>query len=399
VKIAYFDLSGGVSGDMILGALVDAGVPLSLLRKELKKLPVTGYKLTSGTVKRKNLEARKVDVVISGTEKSAHRKFADVKRIIDRSTLLKPLKEKCLSIFGNLARAEAFAHGTTPGRVTFHEVGAVDAIVDVAGAVIALDALEVKRVYASAFSTGSGFVSTAHGRMPVPSPATAKLLEGHPVRCNVRRGEMTTPTGAAVITTLAAEIGAKPSFRLLKTGRGAGTHQSKELPNILRVLIGETADASESDEVFVIETNIDDMTGEVFGVLFDRLLEAGALDVCAVPVMMKKSRPAYLLSVIADETKKTALEKMILKETSTFGVRSWRVSRKKLHRSHKSVRTRLGKVRLKVGVMDGRAVKAIPEYEDCRKLSKKHGVPFIDVYTMAVRAAGALRETDAKRAK
>ena len=388
MKIAYFDLSSGVSGDMILAALIDSGTPLGFLKKELKKLPVTGYRLKCSAVKRMQLEGQKLDVIVSSREGHSHRGFSDIKRIINGSKLSKHLKKNCLAVFERLARAEAFVHGTTFGRVKFHEVGAVDSIVDIAGTVIALDYLGVEKIYASAFSTGSGFVSVGHGKMPLPAPATARLLEGYPVRFNVRSGEMTTPTGAAIVTTLAKEVGGKPSFKLLATGKGAGTYESKELANILRIFIGKSRTNFESDEVFIIETNIDDMSGEVYGILFDRLFEAGALDVYAVPIIMKKSRPAYLLAVIAEERDRSILEEMILRETSTFGVRSYPVSRRKLRRDYKRVRTRLGTVRLKIGILDNEPIKMAPEYEDCRRLAEKHGIPFIDVYAMVLKAAG-----------
>jgi len=387
LKIAYFDLSNGASGDMILAALIDAGAPLDFLKKQLKKLPVAGYRLKWGSVRRMQLEAKKLDVLVSLGEKHSHRGLSDIRRIISASKLSERVKKKSLAVFQKLARAEAFVHGTSPLRVKFHEVGAVDSIVDIVGAVIALDYLGVEKIYASAFSTGSGFVSVAHGRMALPAPATAKLLEGYPVRFNVRGGEMTTPTGAAIITTLADRVGGSPSFKVLVSGSGAGAYQSKELPNILRVFIGESRADFESDEVFVIETNIDDMSGEVYGVLFEELLKAGALDVYAIPVTMKKTRPAYLLSVIADEEKKPLLEEMILRETSTFGVRSYPVSRKKLGRDYKKAKTPLGTVRIKRGILNGKPVKMVPEYEDCRRLAEKHRVPFIDVYAMALKAA------------
>jgi len=394
VKVAYFDLSNGVSGDMVLAALVEAGAPVSILKKELKKLPLTGYAIRSAQIERMHLAATKIDVHVSAKVKRSDPRFSDIRKMLKGSSLSPSVKKKSLAIFERLGRAEAFVHGTTLNKVKFHEIGAVDSVIDIVGSVIAFDHLEIEEIYASAFYTGSGSVSMHHGTLPLPSPATAKLLEGYPVHFNVRPGEMTTPTGAAIITTLAKTIGASTSFNVRATGRGAGSMESCQMPNILRVFIGEKTGSSEADEVYVIETNIDDMPGEVYGIIFDRLFHAGALDVFASAITMKKSRPAYLLSVIAEAKDRARLEEMILRETSTFGVRSYPVMRRKLARAAKMVMTPFGKVRVKTGILNGRLIKAAPEYEDCRRIAESRRIPFIRVYMTALKGAERLFGTN-----
>ena len=388
VKVAYFDLSNGVSGDMILAALVEAGMPLAILKRELKKLPVSGYKLKCTQIERMHLAATKIDVVLSSRRGHKDRGFSEIQRVLKGSNLSDRVKKRSLAIFERLGRAEAFVHGTTLSKVRFHEIGATDSIIDIVGSVIAIEHMGIDEICASEFYTGSGSVSMHHGTMPLPSPATAKLLEGYPVHFNVRPGEMTTPTGAAIITSLAKSIGTKSSFIIEAVGRGAGSIKSDRMPNILRVFVGKKASSSEADEVYVIETNIDDMPGEVYGIIFERLFEAGALDVFASAITMKKSRPAYLLSVITEEKNLASLEEIILRETSTFGVRTYPVLRRKLARAHKVVTTSLGRIGVKIGMMDGKVIKSVPEYEDCRKLAQKHKVPFIKVYIDALKSAG-----------
>lgn len=381
MRTAYFDCFSGISGDMCLGALVSAGVPLGRLKRELGKAPVSGYRLSSRKVRRAGVEALKVDVEI--TEKvEKNRRYKDISKIVRESRLSPSVKERGLRIFKCLFEAEALVHGGAYTKVHLHELGAVDALVDVLGTLICLEALGIERVVASPLNLGGGTVATSHGELPVPAPATLRLLEGAPVYSSGHPYEFTTPTGAAIIAGVASAFVDMPLMRLEGTGAGAGGRNVRGRPNVLRVLIGETL-ASE-DEVAVVETNIDDMDPRLYEDVTEKLFRAGALDVFLTNILMKKGRPAVKLTVLCDERIRPRLSEIILLETTTLGVRHFRAGRTVLGRKTGKVETRFGPVRVKVASVDG-AVKAMPEYEDLRRAARRHGVPVSEVAAEAAR--------------
>ena len=386
MTLAYFDCFSGISGDMALGALVDAGLPLEDLRAELAKLGLSGYSLGSRKVLRSGLSATKVDVILDAKEQPA-RRLADIRRIIDGSALGPSAKRKSLDIFTRLAMAEAMVHGTTPEEVHFHEVGAVDAIVDIVGAVVGLELLGINEVIASPVNVGSGSVHTAHGRLPVPAPATAELLKGIPLYASSISFELTTPTGAAIISTLASSFGPLPQLTVRRTAYGAGGRDLPHTPNVLRLFVGEYASPYGEDRAVLIETSIDDLNPQIYGHLIERLLETGALDAYLAPIVMKKGRPGVLLSVLAGKEKADELLDILFRETTTIGVRIQEVGRKKLSRELLDVRTPYGTVRVKVSRRGDEVLTVTPEYEDCKRLAREHRVPIRSVMQEAVLAA------------
>ena len=389
MNLAYFDCFSGASGDMILGALLDTGLNFETLQSELWKLGLKEYELNAEPVKRNGIGGTQFQVKLL-EEDSAHRHLHHVTQIIESSGLTGRVKEQSIRIFTRLAEAEARVHRTTVEKVHFHEVGAVDAIVDIVGAAIGLEQLGVDQILCSELVTGSGFVECQHGRMPVPAPATAELIKNVPNRTGIVEKELLTPTGAAILTTLSDSFGPKPSFAAESIGYGAGSRELEQQPNLLRVFVGETAAAAESDQVWVVETNLDDISAQAVGYVSEQLLKAGALDVFSVPIQMKKSRPGVLLSVIAAPENLIVVEQLLLKETTTFGVRRYAVERKKLEREIIKVATTEGEVRVKLGRLGGKLVKASPEYEDCRRLAEASGQPFQRVYETAARKAAEI---------
>lgn len=373
MRIGYFDCFGGASGDMILGALLAAGLSVDALRSDLAKLGLRGYELSATEGPKQGFAATKVDVRV--TDSKRHRHLHDIVEIIDRSDLPAPVKDQSKQVFTRLAEAEAKVHGTTIEKVHFHEVGAVDAIVDIVGAVAGIHRLQLERIYCSAIPTGSGTVRCEHGLMPIPAPATAELLRGVPLAEADETGEMTTPTGAAVLTTLSKNFGPMPAMRIARVGYGAGTREWANRPNVLRLMVGDTVEAAgERDEVIVLDANLDDATGEQVGHVFDALFDAGALEVFASPITMKKNRPGVQLSVIATDATAPACEDILFRETTTFGIRQHRCRRNKLDRSSEEVATRFGLIRVKIGRRHGRVVRVSPEYEDCARASREHAV-------------------------
>jgi uncharacterized protein (TIGR00299 family) protein len=374
MTLAYFDCFSGISGDMTLGALVDAGVSLDALRAELAKLNLHGYELETELVTRSGIAATKVHVIIEQKDQKA-RHLSDILGIIDRSSLSASIKEKSSRIFTRMAEAEARVHATTPDRIHFHEVGAVDAIVDIVGAVIGLDLLGITSISASAVNVGSGTVQTAHGMLPVPAPATAELLKGIPFYQSSTQFELATPTGAAIISTLGSSFGAMPSMKVDRIAYGAGDQDFPGRPNVLRLMIGEAAARYDEDTSLVIETNIDDMNPQVYDYLIERLMTQGAQDVYLTPIIMKKGRPAILLSVLTDTSKSDGVLDTIFRETTSIGVRIQEVGRKKLSREIQEVETVYGKIRIKISKRGDDTLTATPEYEDCRKIADEKRVP------------------------
>lgn len=391
--IGYFDCFSGAAGDMILSAMLSAGLPEAHLRSHLEKLNVSGYELQINHIKKQGFAAVKVDVHIN--EKPAHRHLHHITRIIDDSSLLDSIKTRSKQIFTRLAEAEAKVHGTTIEKVHFHEVGAIDAIVDVVGACIGVEALGLTRIVCSPIPTGSGTVKCDHGLMPVPAPATAELLRGIPIAECAEQGELLTPTGAAILGTLADSFGPLPPMKIDRIGYGAGTRDGKTRPNILRLLIGTAAKSAPllEDEVVVLETNLDDATGQQIGRAVDALFAAGALDVFTLPIQMKKNRPGVLLSVITEPATADACEAAMFAHTPTFGVRRQTWSRRKLDRRIERVSTPFGEIRVKLGLRGAVICIVAPEYDDCAAAAEKHGASLHDVSYAAESAWRAANQT------
>jgi len=395
MKIAYFDCFSGISGNMILGALLDAGLELSTLEEALSGLRVSGYRIVVRKVRKRHIAGTLVEVEIE--EKGAERHLGDVLEIIEQSDLPDDVKESCKAIFTRLAEAEARVHGAGVDDIHFHEVGALDAIVDVVGSVAGLRLLGVERIYASPVHVGHGTVECAHGLLPVPAPATLELLRGVPIYGRDVEAELVTPTGAAILTTLAQGFGAAPPMRVERVGYGAGS-RDLPLPNLLRVSIGSTAEGIEEyeeDIVTLIETNIDDMNPQLYEHVMGRLFAVGALDVFLTPIQMKRGRPGIQFSVLVREEHVAAVLDILFTETTTIGVRTCQMRRWKLARERVVVETRYGPVRVKIA-RRGRAVLNIaPEYRDCQRIASDRGVPLKEVYQAALNAARQMdREAD-----
>ena len=383
MKTLYFDCFAGASGDMILGALVAAGVEPNYLREQLSSLPVSGFKIDFEIVNRSGLSATYARVETAPEHK--HRHLSDIEQIIETSALSAPVKERAVQIFTRLAEAEARVHNEPVEQVHFHEVGAIDAIVDVVGAAICFDALQIDRFISSPIHAGSGTVKMAHGQFPVPPPAVTELLKGVPFYSTEIKGELLTPTGAAIITTVCSEYGPIPVMTTETSGYGAGTREYQDFPNVLRVLIGQTVAGGATDErLWMLETNLDDASPQIVGHVMDRVFESGALDCFFTPVQMKKNRPGVLLSVLCGPNRKDALMELLFTETTTLGVRSYEVTRRALQRSVVRVETPYGPIDVKVAHLDGRVVNEMPEFEQCRQAAANGNVP-LKVVEEAVR--------------
>jgi len=391
MRIAYFDCLSGISGNMVLGAMLACGLDESVLLAGLAQLPLHGWKLTVERVSKQGISALHVDVVEEHHEHEmgqgehhhhhAHRGLGDILHLIEHSGLSPQVKKTASDIFTRLGQAEAEVHGTTPDQVHFHEVGAVDAIIDIVGAAIGLEALGIDRVLASPLPLGRGWVTCAHGTFPIPAPATALLVRGVPIAESDIDAELVTPTGAAIITTLAERFGPLPGMTVGQVGYGAG---SKELPrpNVLRLFLGEEAAELAATEIVGLETNLDDLPGEVLGYLMDRLFAAGALDVFFTAIQMKKNRPGVLVRVLCAPGEVDACTGILFAETTTLGVRRTLYTRAVLPREFRTVDTPYGPVRLKISRWND-IERAEPEYEDCRKLAEGQGVPLLAVYRAA----------------
>ena len=379
MKVAYFDCHSGISGDMILGALLDAGVNLKTLKTRLASLDLKGYTLKSRRVKRGLFGGIKIDVTLNSKAHVHSRNFSDIQKLLRRSKLSKGAIEEATEIFERLARAEARVHRTSLEKVHFHEVGAIDSIVDIVGGVLALRELKIDRVYSSPLNTGEGTVQTEHGVLPVPAPATLELLKGIPCYSNGIPHELTTPTGAALIGYWVEAFQSLPKMTILRSGYGAGSHIIKEQANLLRVIIGEMETTGE-EKVLLVETNIDDMNPEFYDHVMDQLFAAGALDVYMTPIHMKKNRPAQKLSVLVPHPQREAVSNILFIETSTFGIRFSEMDRITLDRHPLEVQTPYGRVKVKTGSWDGRVVQCAPEYEVCKQIARKKKVPMKKVY-------------------
>jgi uncharacterized protein (TIGR00299 family) protein len=381
-RLVYFDGASGASGDMVLGAVVDLGLPLEELRGELARLPLGGYRLEASRVSRSGLVATKVDVHVEEPA-TADRHLRDIVALVEASGLAADVKDRSAALFRRLAEAEAAVHGTSPDRVHFHEVGAVDSIVDIVGGVIALRWLGADRFVSSPLNVGSGTVTMAHGTFPVPPPATARLVAGVPVY-GAGEGELLTPTGALLITTHASEYGPLPPMTIEATGHGAGSREAAGRPNVLRLITGREARDAGGDRVLVLETEIDDAAPQLLGPLVEGLLEAGALDAFLTPVQMKKGRPGILVSVIAPPARREAIEELLFRETTTLGVRRQEWDRTVLERETATVETEHGPIRVKIGRRGGTVYNAWPEFEDCRRAAAERRVPVKQVLAEAL---------------
>ena len=391
MKTLYLDCSNGISGDMTLAALLHAGADFDSFRAELGKLGLSGFAVMSKQVSRAGITGLKVDVVVGPDQ--PERNYNDIIDIISVSGISDRAKSVSLKVFGRLAEAEAEAHGVPVSDVHFHEVGAVDSIVDIVGAAVLLDMLGVGRIVSSTLNLGSGTVTFSHGTFPVPAPATAALVKGLPARGSDIPFEMTTPTGAAIVSALADGFGPMPEMVVRAVGYGAGGRDISGIPNMLRAVIGDAAntvdDPYETDCVTVVETNIDDMDPRVFEHVMARLLKAGALDVWLTSITMKKSRPGTTLSVICNEADLKSVVDIIMEETTTFGVRIREERRLKLVREISTVDTQGGPMRLKAGIRGGKILKAVPEYEDAKDIATRTGIPLREVL------GGTSRDDDA----
>ena len=382
-RILYFDCSAGAAGDMILAALLDLGVPVKDLRAELDKLDVQGFRVVRSKAIRGGIHGTRVRVDTPGDR--GHRHWSDFERVLKKSRLSKGVKERSRALIRRVFEAEAKVHGKTPESVHLHELGSLDTLVDVVGAVCGLELLGVDRVESSPINVGSGSVDTEHGRMPIPTPATALLLKGVPVFAD-GEFERTTPTGALLVTGFAERFGPWPSMTLKKIGYGLGTKDPKGgRPNVLRVILGE-ASSRRTDSVVVLETTVDDATPEQLGFLQERLWEAGALDVFLTPVIMKKNRPGTNVTVLVSAGSREAATEILFHESPTFGVRAHTVERDVLDRRFVTVKTRYGKVRVKQGSRGGKVVNAAPEYEDCRRLARAKKISLETIQRAALAA-------------
>lgn len=390
--ILFFDCKTGVSGDMTIGALLDLTNDHAQFKNELNKLNLTGFEIKIEKRIKNGIHITDFAVIINpqASQTEVHRHLADINDIIDKSSLNDKVKELSKKIFMQVARAEAKVHGTTIGKIHFHEVGAIDSIVDIVGTAILIDMINPERIVVSPVNLGTGFVKCAHGQLPVPVPATIEILKNVPVYSSGFKGEMVTPTGAAIIKTLADEFAEIPLMEIEKTGYGNGKREYEHI-NILRIFIGKSvkkkitgdellANNSINDEVIKLETNIDDMNPEIYSSLIPLLLSKGALDVYIIPIIMKKGRPANILNVICNLSSQKELENIIFKQTTTSGIRRSSLKREKLERKKTFLGTELGKVVVKEFYQGGKLLRVTPEYEECKKLAEEYSLPLIDVY-------------------
>jgi pyridinium-3,5-bisthiocarboxylic acid mononucleotide nickel chelatase len=391
MKTAYFDCFSGISGDMTLGALVDAGCNLAEMESHLRRLPVQGWKISAEKVTRRGFRATQVKVESSDPQR--HRSLSTILQLIEQAGLPGPIAERASRIFQRLGEAEALVHGSPIEKVHFHEVGAVDAIVDIVGAAAGFEQLGIEEFFCSALNVGGGRVDTQHGNLPVPAPATAELLRGAPTYSNGIQRELVTPTGAAIVATLVSKFGPQPEMTVAVIGLGAGSAQLTEQPNVLRLFVGESAargedaarDGSALDEdILVLEANLDDMSPQVYGYFAERALEGGALDVFAIPVQMKKNRPGQLVTVLCKPGDREKFSDLLFRETTTLGVRQSSVKRRTLQREIVAVETSLGTIRLKIARLNGQILNVAPEYEDCQKVAAERGVPLKQVLAEAI---------------
>ncbi len=383
-KALYIDCFSGISGNMMVGALLDLGVDFLFLKDELKKLNITGYNIVCREVKAGSIKAKKFDVEVASPQ--PYRNYGDVKKIIGDSKLDTGVKKMSLSIFRLIAEAESVIHGCEVDNVHFHEIGAVDSIIDIASTAVCLSKLKVKLFYSNNVPMGSGFINSSHGKLPVPAPATIEILKKVPVYGGNFNFEVTTPTGAAIIKALVKGYGSIPYMEIEKAGYGAGNNESKESPNVLRLLKGVIKNEYDmrEEKLIMLSANIDDSTPETIGYLMEELFKKGVLDAWVESIYMKKTRPAFKVSVLCNEELEKDIVNMILLESTTLGVRREKIERYAADRKLKTVRLPYGEVRIKVGLLNGKMVNISPEFESCRKLAEVTGKTLKEIYQDAI---------------
>jgi len=381
MKILYYDCFSGISGDMNLGAMIDLGISISFLTEELEKLNLNGWKLIAEKDQRHGITGTKVTVQITAHEHH-HRHLDDIEKIIDSSKLDNKTKELSKKIFMKVAEAEALVHGIPVGKVHFHEVGAMDSIIDIVGAAICFNKLQVDEVYVSPVELGGGFVKCDHGTLPVPAPATAEIVKGMSVKTGGVDFEATTPTGAAILSALGNSFGRTAVMNIIKTGYGVGHKENKDKPNLLRVFMGEGVDESQKTghDAMLLECNIDDMNPEFYGYISGKLFEAGASDVYITNIMMKKGRPGNILNVICEKGTEAILKEIIFTESTTAGIRCFPFIKETLERKFDIENTPYGDVTVKRSFYKQKQVSAKPEFEDIKRIAEEKGIPVKEVY-------------------
>lgn len=390
MKLGYFDCPTGISGDMILGALVDCGVPIALLNESLAGVPIEGYQISEKRVNKHGLSAIQVEVQVNDNVKE--RRLSEILSIVEDSHISEQVKEKALGVFKRIGAVESNIHGVDAESIHLHELGGVDTVIDVIGAFVGMEILELNAIYASALPLATGTITTAHGTLPLPAPATLELLQGVPVRGSEVQRELVTPTGAAILTAMVKEFGTIPPMRLLKTGYGAGK-MDLPVPNVLRLLVGEVKDFDQTDiflreeQLICLETNIDNMNPEIYSYLMERLFEVGALDVSLIPVYMKKNRPGTLVNVLCSEENTDAILKILFSETKTLGARKYIVQRYSVERQIAVVATPYGDVQVKFSRKGNHSWEYAAEFEDCRKIALEKHLPIMQIYRAAEHAA------------
>jgi uncharacterized protein (TIGR00299 family) protein len=401
-RVLYFDCFSGASGDMVLGALLDAGLPLEELRRALGSLAIDGASVSAARVLRAGVSATKFiveDKTAGGHSHShdhghdhghahehAHRSLADINKLIERSALSAKAQARAKALFQRLGEAEAAIHQIPVEKIHLHEVGALDSIIDIVGSVFALEWFAADRIVSSPLNVGGGMVNSAHGLFPVPAPATVKLLAGVPVYSSGVQSELVTPTGALLVTGYATSFGPTPAMTVDRVGYGAGDRDLPSTPNVLRVLIGESSDQASTERIVVLECEIDDMNPQIFGPVMDQLYAAGALEVYFASVQMKKNRPGTLLTILARPEQREAFTSIVFRETTTIGVRYHEVTRERLEREIVAIQTPIGSVRFKIARLGGAIMNAAPEFDDCLRIAAERGLPVKDVQAIATKA-------------
>jgi len=378
MPVAFFDTISGISGDMVLGAAVSLGVDLDQLSSMLATMPIGRFQLTQRSVKRNSIAAVKIDVKCDEHEHQ-HRTISEINSIIDAGSFSESVKLRAKQIFQIIAEAESAVHGVSVDQVHFHEVGAVDSIVDIVGIAIAFEKLGIEQAYSSPVRVGRGFADTQHGKIPIPAPGTLQILRGYPIEFVDIPFELTTPTGAAILRAYSEGLYDEKEAVIEQIGYGAGTIEIPGIPNLFRLMVGSIVPRIEREEIFIVETNIDDMNPQLYPFIIERLMEIGAYDAFLVPIIMKKGRPGILLSAMADRNNLDNIVQTIYKETSTLGVRIHPIDRRKLSRIIREVKTSFGVVRVKEVEIEGRQ-RLLPEYEECRRIAKERSMPLLAVY-------------------
>lgn len=384
MKAIYFDCASGIAGNMILGALISAGMPLKYLEKELYKLKLSNYKLQTSS--KYSGATKAIHLVVLANKNEINRNINDILDLINKSKLKPGIKALSSAIFKRLALAESKVHRIPINKVHFHEVGAVDAIIDIVGCAIGLDYFGIEEAFCSAINVGSGKINHAHGILPIPAPATQELLKGVPIYDSGIKKELATPTGAAILTSIVKSFGPMPRIKVEKVGFGAGGYPLKVQPNFLKIIIGEKDIETEKDAVLLIETNIDDMNPKLWDKVIAKLMQSGAYDAYIEPIRMKKQRLAVKLSVICPIEIKDKILEIVFRETTSFGIRVYLVQREKLSRKYKTVKTKYGKAKVKIGFLGKEITTIAPEFEDYKKLAEKHSIPIKTAYKEALKA-------------